>query len=82
LEKKTLAAIERRFPEMTAIVQREYTESESFRSLCRDYVTCANTLARWQGSESEEGRSRSEEYSELLGELTRELEARLHVHET
>jgi len=81
LEKRTLAAIERRFPEMKGIVQREFTESESFRGLCRDYITCATALARWRGSESEEGRARSEEYSELLAELTEELEARLHVHE-
>jgi hypothetical protein len=32
LKKRTLAAIERRFPEMKRIVQREFTESESFAS--------------------------------------------------
>ena len=82
MDKKTLAAIKGRFPGMKAIVQREFTESESFRVLCRDYVTCATALARWQESESNEGRARSREYSELLDELAQELEARLHVHET
>lgn len=82
LDKKPLAAIEGRFPGMKAVVQREFTESESFRGLCRDYVVCANALATWQGSESEEGRARSEEYSELLAELTQELETRLCAHET
>ena len=80
LNKKTLAAIERRFPGMKGVVQREFTESDSFRGLCRDYVVCVTALARWQESESEEGRARSEEYSELLAELTEELEARLHAH--
>lgn len=81
LEKRTLAAIERRFPGTKEIVQREFTTSESFRGLCRDYVTCATALARWQGSDAEQGRARSKEYSELLAELTRELQARLHAHE-
>jgi hypothetical protein len=81
LEKRTLAAIERRFPGTKEIVQREFNTSESFRGLCRDYATCATALARWQESESEEGRARSREYSELLAELTEELGARLHAHE-
>lgn len=81
-DKNTLAAIEERFPGMKGVVQREYTESESFRGLCRDYVTCATALARWQDCESNEGRARSREYSELLAELANEIETCLHAHET
>jgi hypothetical protein len=82
VDKKTVAAIERHFPGTSAVLQRELTESESFRGLCRDYLACQTALARWQETDSDEGRLRSKEYSELLAELTEEIETRLHALET
>ena len=78
---KTLGMIQRRFAEKSAVVQREFSQSESFRDLCRDYLACVTTLARWQDTDSEEGRLRSAEYADLLTELSDEIEARLHASE-
>lgn len=74
---KTLDMIRHRFPGAEAALGSAFKASESFRGLCGDYLACAATLARWQESEAEDARLRVQEYSELLDELTREIEARL-----
>ena len=79
IDEATLAKIRRRFAGSEAAVDRAFETSEAFRGLCRDYVACVNALARWQESESEGAPLRSAEYSELLDELTREIEAHLHA---
>lgn len=73
----TLSMIKHRFAGREAALDRAFETSESFRGLCGDYLACAATLARWQESEARDARLRVEEYSELLDELTREIEARL-----
>ena len=70
----TLAAIKCRFAGREEAVGRAYENSESFRSLCRDYLACTAALARWQEGGSEEALLRTGEYSELLSELTAEIE--------
>ncbi len=77
----TLAMIKRRFAGSDRAVDREFEASESFRGLCRDYLACATVLARWQESESEEARLRVVEYSDLLTELTHEIEACLQTEQ-
>lgn len=73
----TLTRIKPRFVGREAALDRAFETSESFRGLCGDYLACAATLARWQESGTENARLREQEYSELLDELTREIEARL-----
>jgi hypothetical protein len=75
----TVDRIKRRFGGAEANIEREFKSSEAFRDLCRDYLNCAATLARWQESEGEDARLRVREYTELLGELTQEIEARLRA---
>ena len=58
-------------------VERAFAASESFRGLCRDYLACAMALTRWRGSTAAETPLRVREYSEMLAELTIEIEARL-----
>jgi hypothetical protein len=77
----TVDVIKHRFAGAKGAVERAFVTSESFRGLCRDYLACAATLARWQGSEAENAPLRVQEYSELLGELTREIEERLRDQE-
>jgi hypothetical protein len=77
----TVDVIKHRFPGAEAAIEQAFQASESFRGLCRDYLACAATLARWQDSEAEHGPLRVREYSELLGELTREIEERLRAQE-
>jgi hypothetical protein len=80
-EATTLAVIKRRFAGAEAAVERAFAASESFRGLCRDYLACAAALARWQESQSEEAQLRTQEYSDMLGELTSEIEAHLNAGE-
>jgi len=75
----TLNRVKRRFAGREASVGRAFATSEPFRALCQDYVACADALTRWQASESGIERLRSEEYTELLEELTKEIESRLEV---
>jgi hypothetical protein len=71
--------IKQRFAGNEDAVVRAFWASDAFRSLCRDYLACAAALARWQESESAEAPIRTAEYSELLVELTHEIEALLHA---
>ena len=73
--------IKRRFGGAEATVEHAFETSASFRGLCRDYLDCAATLARWQESGDEDARLRVREYSELLAELTEEIETRLRAEE-
>lgn len=73
----TLEMIKRRFAGREQDVERAFAASESFRGLCTDYLACATALARWRDSSAEEGRVRVREYSEMLTELTYEIQARL-----
>lgn len=78
----TRPAIKRQFRGREESVDRAFRASQTFRRLCRDYLACAGTLARWQALPSEEARLRTAEYSELLGELTKELNDHLPLHES
>jgi len=77
----TLAMIKRRFAGSDRAVERAFEASESFRGLCTDYLACATALARWQDSREPQTRSRVEEYSALLAELTNEIQERLRTEE-
>jgi hypothetical protein len=81
IEAATLSRIKCRFAGRERAVENAFEASESFRGLCRDYLACTATLARWQESESKEGPGRSAEYAELLAELTKEIEAHLRALE-
>ena len=72
-----LDMIKRRFAGGEAEIERAFRTSESFRGLCTDYLACATALARWRESTAEEAALRVQEYSELLRELTKEIQARL-----
>jgi hypothetical protein len=75
----TLAMIKQRFAGAGPAVERAFETSESFRGLCRDFIACAATLGRWCESRAQDAPLRVQEYSELLGELTREIEERLRT---
>lgn len=76
---QTLATIKRRFAGRDQSVEHAFASSESFRGLCRDYLSCAAALVRWQESHSPEAQARAEEYTALLSELAREIETRLRA---
>ena len=69
--------IKHRFAGRDTDVERLFATSDSFRGLCMDYLACAIVLARWRESAAEEAPLRVGEYSELLRELTKEIQSRL-----
>jgi len=73
----TLTMIKQRFAGNDAAADLAFKTSDSFRGLCRDYLSCVAALARWEQAPSQEARLRSQEYSDLLIELTNEILARL-----
>lgn len=78
-DSETLKLIKMKFSSREKVIERAYHSSVSFRALCRDFRDCAKAASRWRASESEEARLRAAEYSELLSELTSEIEVRLHA---
>jgi len=73
--KRDIAAqISSSFPGNERLIDRAYRDDPTFCELCDDYVRCAAALERWQRSNGDKSSPRSEEYSELLAELTDEVE--------
>ena len=63
-----------RVPGRAREIQRECGRSESFRTLCEDFYTCAEALARWETSDEPLASERAVEYQQSLGELEQEIE--------
>ena len=63
------------FPGNERLIDGAYRDDPTFRDLCDDYLRCAAALERWKRSNGDKSSSRSQEYSELLAELTDEVEA-------
>lgn len=62
-----------RFPEYRDSLERLYTRSESFRSLCDDIRECLAALETWSQSMAEEAPAYRKEFAILLHELEEEL---------
>jgi hypothetical protein len=62
-----------RFPEHRDSLERLYTRSESFRSLCDDIRECLAALETWSQSMTEEAPAYRKEFATLLQELEEEL---------
>jgi hypothetical protein len=79
MEDVILAAIKRRFTQRAEEVEQAFNGSAAFRGLCRDYLSCFAGLERWRESQSGDAPARLAEYSQLLAELTMEIDARLRA---
>ncbi|UCF19075.1 MAG: hypothetical protein JSU87_14260 [Gemmatimonadota bacterium] len=75
----TLELIKREFGTRETVIELAFESSESFRVLCGDFRDCLRALERFRVSDSDEARVHEAEYSELLWELTGEIEARLQA---
>ena len=62
-----------RFPDQKAMMLRLLQDSDSFRTLCRDYQECVNALAYWKRTTAAEASLRRKEYDELLKDLEQEI---------
>ena len=72
-----LFSVLKRFPEHKDNAKRLFRESESFQTMCEDYLKCFKALDHWNQSEEEIATIRCAEYSALLQELEAEILQRL-----
>ena len=63
------------FPGRDTVIGRAYRDNPAFRELCQDYRKCALALERWSRLDGGDAASRTLEYTELLAELTSEIES-------
>ena len=63
-----------RFPNRKSLIEREYARSESFHSLCDDWLVCSDTIQRWRSVDGSLAQSRRSEYRTLMAELEREMD--------
>jgi hypothetical protein len=63
------------FPGRDRLIESTYRAEWTFRELCQDFQECAAAVERWREMPSAESEGRFEEYSELLTELSKEIEA-------
>jgi hypothetical protein len=63
---RTLRLMKERFAGREKAVESLFNNSETFRILCRDYLTCSAVLAWWGRSDSERTRRRASEFMGLL----------------
>ena len=61
------------FPHWKSLIEREYVRSESFHSLCDDWLVCSDAFLRWCSSDGLIAQSRRIEYRTLIAELEREM---------
>lgn len=78
-DSETLELIKREFSTREKVIERAFSNSKSFRALCREYRDCAKAWEWWREAESQEAHLREAEYAELLRQLTGEIEARLQA---
>ena len=76
-KKSSLKKVLNRFPDHHLLIEELYRESDSFRSLCEDYLECLKIIKNLDYSENMVKTGYKEEYEELLLELENELKSRL-----
>jgi len=75
-EKCDLEIIFERYPDHHSAIAALYVESESFRSLCEDYMNCLVFIDTLE-SKMDSGQHDLEEFQCLLQELSDELDDRI-----
>jgi hypothetical protein len=75
----SLRIVSERFPLLRDQAIQRFTRDESFRDLCEDYETCADTLARFESGGRGPEALRNE-YAALLLRLEHEMLRHLREH--
>jgi hypothetical protein len=68
-----LFSVLKRFPKHKDNAKRLFKESESFQTMCEDYLKCVKALDHWNQSGMDIAPLRREEYSVLMQELEEEI---------
>ena len=69
-----LRQVVERLPRFEPVLATAFEGSEAFRTLCEEYLLCAEAVERWRDSEAPAAANRSREYQETLVDLEREIE--------
>jgi hypothetical protein len=80
-KKTSLKKVLEKFPEHHLLIEELYRESDSFRSLCEDYVECMEIIKNIDYSECIIRAGYKQEYETLLHELEEELLTKLSKYE-
>ena len=67
-----LEEIKKKFPRQGIRIEELYEQDPDFRSLCRDYFTCLQTLKKYRRLSNEEEQA-VYDYQSALGDLEKEL---------
>jgi len=73
-----LFSILKRFPQQQDAAKRLFRESESFQTMCEDYLKCVKALDHWNQSEIDIAPLRRTEYTGLMQELEEEIFQKLN----
>ena len=68
-----LFSVLKRFPEHKDNAKRLFRESESFQTMCEDYLKCFKALDHWNQSEVNIAPLRRTEYTALMQEMEAEI---------
>ena len=69
-----LEEVKKKFPRQGIRIEELYEQDSDFRSLCRDYFTCLQTLKKYKRLSDEEQQTVTD-YQSALGDLEKELRA-------
>jgi hypothetical protein len=76
---ETLSLIRSCLPGRDLLIERAHRDNRGFRELCHDYRECVAAVERWKQHSGADADLRLEEYSELLTELSQEIETWLEA---
>jgi hypothetical protein len=68
-----LFSVLKRFPRRQDTAKRLFRESESFQTMCEDYLKCVKALDHWNQSDEDIANTRRNEYSAIIQELEEEI---------
>ena len=73
-----LFSVLKRFPKHKDNAKRLFKESESFQTMCEDYLKCVKALDHWNQSGMDIAPLRRTEYTDLMQELEEEIFQKLN----
>ena len=73
-----LFSVLKRFPKHKDYAKRLFKESESFQTMCEDYLKCVKALDHWNQSGMDIAPLRRTEYTDLMQELEEEIFQKLN----
>ena len=69
----SLSIVVKHFPENGKTLERLFHQHETFRLLCEDFLDSVRARDYWCGSEAEKAVSMCKEYTDMVGDLTKEI---------